>query len=122
MHLAFPLLLLGVLLNALAQLFLKAGMNKIGHFSFTLQNVIPIGFKVASNIPIIAGLSCYVISVLVWLLVLSRVEVSLAYPMVSLGYVVNAVAAYYLFAENLSFTRIIGISVILVGVFIVSKT
>ena len=51
-----------------------------------------------------AGLLCYVVSVAVWLLVLSRVEVSFAYPLLSVGYIVNAVAGYYLFQENLSLT------------------
>ena len=91
------LILLGVMLNAAAQLLLKAGMAEIGHFEFSLANVIPIGFKMAGNIPILSGLVAYVVSVAVWLLVLSRVQVSYAYPMLSIGYVVNAIAAYFLF-------------------------
>jgi multidrug transporter EmrE-like cation transporter len=118
----YGLLLFGVLLNAAAQLLLKAGMIQIGEFSFSFANIWPIGLKVASNFPIIGGLTCYVISVLVWLLVLSRMEVSIAYPMVSLGYVVNAIAAYYLFGEDLSLTRILGIGIIIIGVFLVAKT
>jgi multidrug transporter EmrE-like cation transporter len=49
--------------------------------------------------PIVAGLGCYVVSVGVWIVALSRADVSLAYPMLSLGYVVNAIAAWYLFGE-----------------------
>ncbi|MDF2529744.1 MAG: arnE [Gammaproteobacteria bacterium] len=117
----FSLILLGVMLNASAQLLLKAGMDKIGQFSFSLHNALPIGFKAASNPFIICGLSCYVLSVVVWLLVLSRVEVSYAYPMLSIGYIVNAVAAYYLFGENLSLSRIIGIGVIIIGVYLIAR-
>ncbi len=49
--------------------------------------------RVAIKRPILAGLACYVVSVVVWILALSRVDVSVAYPMLSIGYVVNAVAA-----------------------------
>lgn len=117
----FGLILFGVLLNAVAQLLLKAGMNNIGHFVFTWSNILPIGFKTFTNFHVIAGLGCYVFSVVVWLVVLSRVEVSYAYPMLSIGYIVNAIAAYYLFGEALSVTRILGISVIILGVFLIAK-
>jgi len=117
-----PLILLGVLLNAAAQLFLKEGMRRIGHFDFVWSNLIPIAVQVAGNIFILGGLLCYVVSVAVWLLVLSRVEVSYAYPLLSVGYIVNAVAGYYLFQENLSITRISGIVIICIGVYFVTKS
>lgn len=118
----FLLLMLGVLLNASAQLLLKMGMTRIGEFEFQLSNVVPIGLQIASNIPIMLGIAAYVISVFVWMLVLSRVDVSMAYPMVSLGYVVNAIAAFYLFAEPLSALRVGGIFIILMGVFMVARS
>ncbi len=117
-----PLILLGVLLNAAAQLFLKEGMRRIGHFDFVWSNLVPIALQVAGNVFIFGGLLCYVISVAVWLLVLSRVEVSYAYPLLSVGYIVNAVAGYYLFQENLSITRISGIVIICIGVYFVTKS
>lgn len=118
----FALILLGVLLNAAAQLFLKAGMSQIGHFEFTLANALPIGVKVIGNFPIITGLFMYVVSVGVWLLVLSRVQVSFAYPMLSIGYIVNAVAAYYLFGEPLTSLRMLGIFIIIGGVYLVAQS
>jgi len=117
-----PLIMLGVMLNAAAQLFLKEGMRRIGHFEFVWANIVPIGIMVAGNLFILAGLVCYVVSVVVWLLVLSRVEVSFAYPLLSVGYIVNAVAGYYLFQENLSLTRITGILIICVGVYFVTRS
>ena len=118
----FPLIMLGVLLNAAAQLFLKEGMRRIGHFEFVWANIVPITMQVAGNVFVLGGLLCYVISVAVWLLVLSRVEVSFAYPLLSVGYIVNAVAGYYLFHENLSMTRITGILIICVGVYFVTRS
>lgn len=118
----FSLILLGVLLNTAAQLMLKAGMSQIGHFEFSFANALPIGLKVAANPPILAGLSMYVMSVAVWLLVLSRVQVSFAYPMLSIGYIVNALAANYLFGEPLSSVRMLGIFIIIAGVYLVAQS
>ena len=118
----FPLIMLGVLLNAAAQLFLKEGMRRIGHFEFVWADIVPITIQVAGNVFVLGGLLCYVVSVAVWLLVLSRVEVSFAYPLLSVGYIVNAVGGYYLFQENLSLTRITGILIICVGVYFVTRS
>lgn len=118
----FALILLGVLLNAAAQLLLKAGMSQIGHFEFSFANIIPISLKVMMNFPIVTGLCSYVVSVVVWLLVLSRVQVSYAYPMLSIGYIVNAIAAYYLFGETLSVMRVSGIFVIITGVYLIAQS
>jgi multidrug transporter EmrE-like cation transporter len=118
----FSLILLGVLLNTSAQLMLKAGMTQIGHFEFSAANMVPIGFKVMGNPPIITGLCLYVCSVGVWLLVLSRVQVSFAYPMLSIGYIVNAVAANYFFGEPLTSARMLGIFIIIAGVYLVAQS
>ena len=118
----FALIMLGVMLNAGAQLLLKEGMRRIGFFEFAWTNVVPVGLQVAANPFVLAGIFTYVVSVGVWLLVLSRVEVSFAYPLLSVGYIVNAVAGYYLFQENLSLTRITGILIIIVGVYLVTRS
>jgi len=60
--------------------------------------------------------------VVVWVAALSRVPVSIAYPMLSIGYIVNAVAAWYLFGEALSAMKLAGIGVIIVGVFMVARS
>jgi multidrug transporter EmrE-like cation transporter len=119
---SFALILIGVLLNATAQLLLKAGTNAIGHFEFHLDNILPIGMKLAFEPHILGGLSCYVISVVVWIMALSRVPVSVAYPMLSIGYVVNAVVAYFWFGEALAGQKLLGIGFIVIGVWLVAKS
>jgi multidrug transporter EmrE-like cation transporter len=120
--LTFSLLLAGVLLNAAAQLLLKAGTNRVGEFSFTVGNIVPVGSQLLLNPPILAGLGCYVVSVVVWILALSRVPVSVAYPMLSLGYVVNAFAAWMLFGESLAVQKLVGVGFIIVGVYLVARS
>lgn len=119
--LEFGLIVFGVLLNAGAQLLLKAGTRTIGQFEFSAANVWPIGWSMATNPHIVGGLSCYVVSVMVWIMALSRVEVSIAYPMLSLGYIVNAFFAWYLFGEAITVTRIVGMGIIIIGVYLVAK-
>ncbi|MBL8539923.1 MAG: EamA family transporter [Betaproteobacteria bacterium] len=119
---AFVLVMTGVLLNAAAQLLLKAGTNSVGAFDFSLANAVPVGWQLATEPHIVGGLACYVVSVVVWIMALSRVEVSIAYPMLSVGYVVNALAAWYLFGEAVTPTRLAGIAIIIVGVFVVARS
>lgn len=123
---SLSLLLFGVLLNAFAQLLLKAGVNNvtaaIGKFSYTVDNLWPVGLRLATQLPILGGLTCYVISVVVWILGLSRVDVSVAYPLLSLGYVLNAAAAWYLFGEAVTPMRMAGIGIIIVGVYVLTRS
>jgi multidrug transporter EmrE-like cation transporter len=118
----FSFIVFGVLLNAVAQLLLKAGARNVGEIHLTLQNFFAVGLKVATQIPIIGGLTCYVLSVVLWIIALSRVDVSIAYPMLSLGYVVTAIGAWYLFGEALSTQRLLAICVILIGVAWLART
>jgi len=119
---SFSLVLAGVLLNAAAQLLLKAGTNRIGEFAFSLANIVPVGARVATSPFVIGGLACYAVSVVVWILALSRVPVSVAYPMLSIGYIVNAVAAWFLFGESLAAQKLVGIGFIVVGVWLVARS
>jgi len=116
------LILTGVMLNALAQLLLKAGARTIAGLPLSLDNAWTIAERLAVNPPILCGLVCYAVSVVVWILALARVEVSVAYPMLSIGYVVNALAAWLLFAEALTPARMAGIGVIIAGVWLVARS
>ncbi|GAB7128894.1 SMR family transporter [Silvimonas sp. JCM 19000] len=118
----FALIVFGVLLNAAAQLLLKAGTRQVGHFDFSISNAVPIGWQIATNPFVFGGLCCYAISLVVWILALSRVEVSVAYPMLSLGYVVNVFLAWQLFGEALSTQKLSGVAIILVGVYLVARS
>jgi len=119
---AFAFLLSGVLLNAAAQLFLKAGTNALGVITLTRENWIDQFGRLALEPHLAGGILCYAVSVVVWIIGLSRVPVSIAYPMLSLGYVVNAFAAWYLFGEVMSVQRLVGIGIILIGVFVLARS
>ena len=117
-----PLIIAGVLLNAMAQLCIKQGMRSVGAFAFTLDNLVPVGMKVAVNPYVLSGMSCYAVSIVVWLMVLSRVDVSYAYPLLSIGYIVTALAGKALFGEAFGFDRWAGIFVICLGVYLITRS
>ncbi|MCX7174072.1 MAG: SMR family transporter [Proteobacteria bacterium] len=119
---SFSLVLTGVLLNAAAQLLLKAGTNAVGHFEFHLDNLVPVGLKLALEPHILGGMACYAVSLVVWIMALSRVPVSIAYPMLSIGYVINAFVAWQWLGEALATQKLLGIGFIVVGVFLVMRS
>lgn len=119
---SFALILTGVLLNAAAQLLLKAGTNAVGHFEFHVGNILPIGMKLAFQPFIMGGMVCYAVSLVVWIMALSRVPVSIAYPMLSIGYVINAFVAWQWFGEALATQKLLGIGVIVIGVILVTRS
>ena len=118
----FGFIFVGICLNAVAQLLLKAGTNAVGAIHLTAENWFSTGIKLATQLPIIGGLTCYVISVGVWIIGLSRVDVTVAYPLLSLGYIINAVGAWYFLGEAVSMQRILAIGVIIVGVILLTRS
>ena len=111
----------GVMLNAVAQLLLKAGANSVGPIGGWAALRGSAG-TLAVHPAVLGGLTCYVLSVVIWIVALSRIEVSVAYPMLSVGYVVNALAAWYLFGESITIQKLVGIAFIIVGVFLVARS
>jgi multidrug transporter EmrE-like cation transporter len=118
----FTYLICGIMLNAVAQLALKAATNRLGVVSLAPEGLLGTALRVGLQPYIWLGLACYGLSVAVWIAALSRVEVSVAYPFLSLGYVVNAFAAWYLFGENLSPQRLLAIGVIIGGVWLLTRS
>ena len=115
------IVLTGVLLNAVAQLLLKSGAGAVGPIGgwAALRGALP---TLALHPGVLGGLVCYAVSVVVWIVALSRVDVSVAYPLLSVGYVVNALLAMWLFGEAVSLQRWLGIGIILVGVTLVARS
>jgi len=118
----FPLILLGVLLNAAAQILLKRGMAPFGHLGFTWEEIAPALPRLAMSLPILSAIACYGVSVVVWMGVLSKVEVSLAYPMLSIGYLVVLAYGFFFGAEDVGANRLWGVALIVVGIFLLSRS
>jgi multidrug transporter EmrE-like cation transporter len=114
------LIIASVLLNCLAQLFIRKGMLMVGEV--TLTGISKFLLPMLTNVYLWGAMLCYAVSIFLWMAVLSKVDVSYAYPFLSIGYVVASVAGYYFFGENLSVIRIVGILVICLGVVLISRS
>lgn len=113
------LILVSVLLNSAAQLCIRKGMLQVGEVG--LNGLLMNAGNMISNLWLWGAAFCYAVSIFIWLIVLSKVEVSFAYPFLSIGYVVATFAGYYFLEESLTLARIIGILVICIGVYIISR-
>lgn len=118
----FAVLSTGVLLNALAQLGLKSATRVTGPLLATDAGVLQRGLELLA-VPALWGAVCaYAVSLVVWIVGLSRVPVSQAYPLLSMGYVINIGLAWWLLGEAPNVQRVVGIAVIVVGVVLVSRS
>jgi drug/metabolite transporter (DMT)-like permease len=118
----FAFLSAGVLLNALAQLGLKAATRVTGPLVVPGGGTLNRALELMSVPSLWFALSAYGLSVIVWLVGLSRVPVSQAYPLLSMGYVVNIGLAWWLLGEVPNAQRVIGIGVIVAGVVLVARS
>lgn len=114
------LIIISVLLNCCAQLLMRRGMLSIGDIGINniINNIVPM----VTNLWLWGAMACYAVSIIIWMVVLSRVQVSYAYPFLSIGYIVAALCGYYFFNENLDAYRISGILVICIGVYLISRS
>lgn len=117
-----PFILFTVLTNAAAQLMLKYGMMTLGPITFAGVNPVLKIIQIVFSPWIFAGLCTFVISMASHLYVLSKVELSFAYPFLSLAYVAVAVFAYFLWREDLNAYRIAGIAFICVGTVLIAQS
>ena len=115
-------ILFTVLTNAAAQLMLKQGMTLMGPLSFAGVNPLMKVLQIVFSPWIFLGLCTFVISMASHLFVLSKVELSFAYPFLSLAYVFVAVFAYFVFRADLNAWRIAGIALICVGTVLIAQS
>jgi drug/metabolite transporter (DMT)-like permease len=107
---AIPLIVVGVLLNAFAQICLKKGL--VHGMETNLGAVVRLLFTPW----ILAGLACYGVSVLVWMKALSLVDASYAYPFLALGFLANALMARAFLGEVIPPLRWLALAIIVFGV------
>ena len=118
----FAVLSTGVLLNALAQLGLKSATQVSGPLLATDSAVVKRGLELLVVPSLWGAVLAYALSLVVWIVGLSRVPVSQAYPLLSMGYVINIGLAWWLLGEVPNAQRVVGIGVIVLGVVLVSRS
>ena len=108
-------LLISIALNAAAQIFIRMGaMNKKIYLNLDMI------MEIVKSIHIWYGMFCYGMSIFLWIYVLSKVQVSLAYPFQALGYIFGSFLAWYFLDEKLTNLNIIGLIFISIGLLFLS--
>jgi drug/metabolite transporter (DMT)-like permease len=113
----FLLLLVSVLASVFGQFFLKSGALKLGKVS--LANVTGHLLGMVTNIELVIGLTCYAIGAIAYILLLTRVNLSVAAPAISLSYIFSVAIGYFWFRESIPPTQLIGLAAIVIGVILV---
>jgi len=115
-------ILASVAMSAAAQIVLKLGMNgaNIGP-SLGGRRWGEAAWLVVTNPLVGAGLALYFLAAIVWLLVLSRVEVSFAFPFVGIGFVLTMLMGWLLLGDSLSLARVAGTLLIASGVVLIAR-
>jgi drug/metabolite transporter (DMT)-like permease len=114
------LLFFNVLLTVFGQLLLKQGMLHVGRVA-SVKDALPKLIEAFLNPFVVGGIAVYGFTTMVWLVILSRIKLSVAYPMISLGYVLSIFFAWLFFKESVPKIRVIGAIVICIGVYLVAN-
>ncbi|MEM0910507.1 MAG: EamA family transporter [Pseudomonadota bacterium] len=117
-----PLILLTVVTNFLSQIMLKHGMTSIDKFEISADGLTKSAFDILFNPFVVGGLVVMVISMACHLVVLSRVDISYAYPFLGLSFVLTAAWGYFALGEDVNTFRILGVLLICSGVALVAKS
>lgn len=112
------LLFTSVILGICGQLFMKKGMTIVGTIS--LSSILDV-FKAFFNPFVFSGFVFYGISAVLWLVVISKLPLSKAYPILSSGYIIVVFASYFLFKEDITLPKIIGVLLIATGVILIGR-
>jgi multidrug transporter EmrE-like cation transporter len=115
----FGLLLISVVASTIGQLCLKLGALQLG--KVTSDNVVSHILKIATTPALLAGLAAYGIGAISYILLLTRVKLSIAAPAASLIYITSVLIGYFVFNESIPPTRLIGLGLIMVGVVLVAS-
>ncbi len=118
---SYILLGIATVTTVLSQLLFKQGMIVVGSVNFSFANMAALIMNVIKSPYLLIGLFFYGVSFLLWLLVLSKLKISVVYPITSINFVLVLVASYFLFGEKLSIFQYLGILIIITGVLILAK-
>jgi multidrug transporter EmrE-like cation transporter len=118
----FALLMIAMCLTVTGELLLKSGMNRHGELNVSLSTLVPTAIKVFSSPFVIGGFVFVFSGALFWLAVLSRWPLSLAYPLLSISYIIGIIASVLILKERVNAVQIVGVFVIIIGVFLISRS
>lgn len=117
-----PLILFTVLTNFGSQILLKKGMTSIASFNLNSEGLIQALPNIIFNLYVISGLIVMIISMSAHLVVLSKVDISYAYPFLGLSFVLVTLWGYFVLSEDMNVYKILGVAFICAGVALVARS
>jgi uncharacterized membrane protein len=114
-------LFLSIFLGVIAQVLIKKGLNMVGTLDFS-KELIGCYLKIIFSPFVLLGLTLYFTGVFFWLYTLSKVDLSFAFPFISLSYVLVVLLSWFILGESISYLRWVGVFVICLGVFLISRS
>jgi multidrug transporter EmrE-like cation transporter len=108
-----------ILLAVPGQLLIKVGLNKMPTFSDI--GILPFLLKAFTSIHVLAGLSLYFTSAIIWVMVLSKVQLSVAYPMLAFGYVLIVLFSFLILKEPITISKIVSIILIVIAIILLAR-
>ena len=112
--------LISVFFNVFGQYSMKQGMQKFGEVTFD-NNILATIMKMFLLPNVILGLLFYAVSTVFWLIALSKIELSVAYPMLSMGYILLMIISYFLLNESITVYKVVGTLLVVAGVTLISR-
>jgi drug/metabolite transporter (DMT)-like permease len=117
----YILLGISIITTVLSQLLFKKGMLLVGNVDFSIRNIFFLIKQISINPFLIAGIFLYGISFILWLLVLSKLKLSVVYPITSLNFILVVAMSYFIFSEKLAMPQYGGIALIIIGIILLAK-
>lgn len=111
-------ILISIAFNVIGQSVLKSGVNRLGALNFDVSNIL----KAFTSPIVLGGLGFYLVGSIFWILALSHKDLSYAYPMLSIGYLLIILVSWFVFGEHITFIRLLGVVFISFGIFLVFKS
>lgn len=120
MIMIYVIALVSIMLGSIAQYLLKIGVSSLEWDRN--RGLFVLAKSVLTNINLLGGIACYGLSMIFWLYVLSKLELSKAYPLVSLGYVFTLLLGYFLLHESVNIFKVLGVVLVIVGVMLITRS
>lgn len=111
------LLLVSVLAGVFGQFFLKIGALKLGKVE--IGNAVNHLLGIVTTTELLVGLACYAMGAIFYIMVLTRINLSVAAPAISMSYIFSVLLGHFWFRESVSLSQIFGLTAISLGVILV---
>ena len=121
MRVELVFLLVSIVLGSVGQVVLKYAVNGMGEINLNWPGVLNTLLRIFTNGWIVLGIFCFVTSMVLWIKVISDMELSKAYPSVSLSYLIVFFLSVALFKESVSSVKVAGIVLVSLGVYFLQR-